>query len=132
MMTLDFRKLALLMIFGFGLAMVTAVAQQAQQNPPAKDQVQQPAEKPPHVDAEPNPEDRKLEQTIQGALQQEPHMAYSRVRVHVTDTEIVLTGVVLTVTARDQAAKIASDHADGRKVTNRIKVNPNTNPGPGL
>lgn len=134
-MTLDFRKLALLMAFSFGLAMLTAAAQQptAQQNPPAQDQTQQqPSEKPPHVDAEPNPEDRKLEQSIQGDLQKDPHMAFSRVRVHVTDTEVILSGTVLTNTARDQAAQVATDHAGGRKITNRIRVNPNVHPGPGL
>jgi osmotically-inducible protein OsmY len=134
MMTLHFRKLALLMIFGLGLAMVTAVAQQSQsqQNPPAQDQVQQPAQKPPHVDVEPNPEDRKLEQSILGALQKDPHMAYSRVSVHVTDQEIVLVGIVLTTTAKDQAEQIATQHAGGRKVTNKIRVNPNVHHGPGL
>jgi osmotically-inducible protein OsmY len=133
-MTLDFRKLALLVVFSLGLAMLTAAAQQqpTQQNPPAQDQAQQPAEKPPHVDVEPNPEDRKLEHTIQGALQQDPHMAYSKVRVHVTDQEIVLIGTVLTGTAKDQAAQIATEHAGGRKVTNKIRVNPNVHPGPGL
>jgi osmotically-inducible protein OsmY len=134
-MTLDFCKLALLMAFSLGVAMVTAAAQQptAQQNPPAQDQTQQqPGEKPPHVDAEPNPEDRKLEQSIQGDLQKDPHMAFSRVRVHVTDEEVQLSGTVLTNTARDQAAQIASQHAGGRKITNRIRVNPNVHPGPGL
>jgi osmotically-inducible protein OsmY len=89
-------------------------------------------EKPPHVDAEPSPADRDLERTIKDALGQDPHMAYSRVSVHVTDKEVVLTGVVLTGTAKGQAAQIASEHAAGRKVTNRLKVNANTHPGSGF
>jgi len=90
------------------------------------------AEKPPHVDAEPSPADRDLERTIKDALGQDPHMAYSRVNVHVDDKAVVLGGVVLTQTAKKQAAKIAREHAAGRKVTNRLRVNANTNPGPGL
>ncbi|HEY4676534.1 MAG TPA: BON domain-containing protein, partial [Candidatus Angelobacter sp.] len=54
------------------------------------------AEKPPHVDAEPSPADRDLERTIKDALGQDPHMAYSRVNVHVDDKAVVLGGVVLT------------------------------------
>jgi osmotically-inducible protein OsmY len=55
-------------------------------------------------------------------------MAYSRVTVHVTDTEVELDGVVLTSTAKEQAAKIATEHAGGRKVKNKLKINPNTHP----
>jgi len=128
------RRLALLMIFSFGLAMITVVAQQpsTQQNPPAQDQAQQPTQPPPHVDVEPSPADRKLEQAISGELQKDPHMAFSRVRVHVTDQEVVLVGTVLTAAAKDQAEQIASQHAEGRKVTNKIRVNPNVHKGPGL
>jgi osmotically-inducible protein OsmY len=126
-------KLALLSIVMF--AAVYALAQQPQsQNPPASDQsqAQQPAEAPPHADAEPNPDDRALEQTIQDDLGKDAHMAYSSVAVHVTDTQIMLTGTVHTSTAKDQAAKIAGEHAGGRKIENHIKVNPNTHPGSGL
>jgi len=128
------RKLALLMIFVFGLAMTTLVAQQpsSQQNAPARDQAQQPTQPPPRVDVEPSPADRKLEQAIQGELQKDPHMTYSRVRVHVTDQEVVLVGVVLTATAKDQAEQIATQQAGGRKVTNKIRVNPQVHHGPGL
>ena len=56
-------------------------------------------------------------------LKQDPHMAYSDVHVHVTDTEVLLRGTVKTQTAKDQAAKIAGAHAAKRKITNRIKVN---------
>jgi osmotically-inducible protein OsmY len=129
-------KLALLSILT--LAAVQALSQSQypapsqSQQPQSQPQAQQPAEAPPHVDAEPNPDDRALEQSIQDELKKDPHMAYSRVAVHVTDTEVMLTGVVLTSSAKEQAAKIAGEHAKGRKVYNRLKVNPNTNPPSGL
>lgn len=98
----------------------------------SQDQAQQPAENPPHVDQQTNPDDRKLESAIKGQFRQDPHMAYSMVRVHVTDNEVLLTGTVLTDTAKDQAAQIATEHAGGRKITNHIRVNPNIHPGPGI
>lgn len=66
------------------------------------------------------------------AIKQDPHMSYSRVRVHVSNTEILLSGVVLTEEAKNQAEQIATDHAGGRKVTNHLKVNPNIHPAPGI
>lgn len=99
---------------------------------PGRGDPPQQAEKPPHVDAEPDPQARNLERTITAAIKQDPHMAYSRVIVHVTDSEVMLSGVVLTNTAKDQAAQIATDHAGGRKINNKIRVNPNTHPGPGI
>lgn len=135
-MAQNFAKIVMLTLLG--LAVAVAVAQAAgqqspsQQNPPASGQAQQPAEKPPHVDQEPNPEDRQLEQTITGDLQKDPHMAYSQVIVRATDKEIVLSGTVLTATAKQNAEDMAQKHADGRKVTNKIRVNPNIHPGPGL
>jgi osmotically-inducible protein OsmY len=123
-------KLALLSTLVF--AGVYAFSQQPQsQNPPASNQFQE-HQPPPHVDAEPNPEDRTLEQSIKDDLGKDEHMAYSNVTVHVTDTEIMLTGTVHTSTAKSQAAKIAGEHAGGRKVENHIKVNPNTHPTAGL
>jgi len=125
---ITFATLAILLVFAIG----RGAAQESQtQNPQTANPSQQ-TEKPPHVSQEPDPASRNLEKTIMDSLQQDPHMAYSRVRVHVTDTEIILSGVVLTATARDQAAQIASQNAGSRKITNRIKVNPNTHPGPGM
>lgn len=121
-------KLAILAILTLLFAVTRAPGRRA---PKALDPPQQ-AQKPPHVDAEPDPQARNLEKTIKDAIKQDPHMAYSRVNVHVTDSEVELSGVVLTNTAKDTAAQIASDHAGGRKVNNKIKVNPNTHPGPGI
>lgn len=128
-----FAKSALVAVVAFSFWSVFALGRQPQaQSSQAQDQAQQQAEKPPHTDTEPQPAARELENTIMDALKQDPHMAYSRVRVHVTDTEVLLTGVVLTATAKDQAAQIATDHAGGRKVVNHIKVNPSTHPAPGI
>jgi Flp pilus assembly secretin CpaC len=125
-------KLAALAILTMSFVVAHAAGQQPQtQNAPAPDQPQQ-TQNPPHVDTQPNPEMRQVEKTITDAFNQDPHMAYSRVKVHATDSEIVLSGVVLTAAAKDQAAQIATDHAGGKKVTNKIKVNPNIHPGPGI
>ena len=119
-------KIALLLALSLTLVTVAAQAQPAaQQKPPAQDQAQQPAEPPPHVDQQTNPDDRKLEQAITGDLRKDPHMAYSHITVHVSDTEVMLTGTVMTQTAKDQAVQIAEQHAEGRKITNRIRINPN-------
>ncbi len=124
-------KLAMPAILTLALAVALAVGQQPQpQISPAPDQAQE--QKPPHVDEQTSPEARALERTITDALSQDPHMAYSRVSVHAVGDEIVLTGTVLTAAAKDQAGKIATDHAAGKKVTNKIRVNPNIHPGPGL
>ena len=126
-------KLAMLATLALALSVAFAVGRQSQpQSAPAQDQAAQQAPPPPHVDVEPDPASRKLEQTIEDAFSQDPYFADSRVSVQVTDTEIVLSGVVLTATAKDHAKKIATDHAGGRKVTDLIKVNPNIQPGPGL
>jgi osmotically-inducible protein OsmY len=126
-------KLALLSILMFAATVALAQQPQSQTLSSAPDhanaQPQEGSSLPPHVDAEPNPEDRTLEQSIQDNLGKDPHMAYSSVAVHVTDTQIMLTGTVHTSTAKDQAAKIAGEHAGGRKIENQIKVNPNTHPG---
>jgi osmotically-inducible protein OsmY len=127
----NFIPLALLSILA--LVAIQALSQQPQsQSPSTPSQAQQPAEAPPHVDQEPNPEDRSLESSIKDELKKDPHMAYSNVRVHVTDTEIMLTGTVQTGTAKTQAAKIAGEHAGSRKIENHLKVNPNMHPGSGL
>jgi len=125
----------IVLFLAFGLVLVAGTAQAppvGQQNPVGPSQAQHPAESPPYVDQETHPDYRRLEQTIMSDLQKDPHLAYSRVTVDVGDTEVILTGVVLTDTAKDHAVQIATQHAQGRKVTNRIRVNPNLNPGPGL
>jgi osmotically-inducible protein OsmY len=127
-------KLALLALFALAAVQASGGQAQSQSQPPPKAEAQyqqpqaQPTEPPPHVDQEPNPADRALEDTIKKDLGQDAHMAYSHVTVHVTDAIVELDGVVLTSTAKDQAAKIAAEHAGGRKIKNKLKVNPNTHP----
>ena len=123
-------KFAILAILGLSFFMARALSQPlAAQN--SQDQPQQ-AQNPPHVDQEPHPSARQLERTIMDEIKQNPHMTDSRVRVHVTDSEILLSGVVLTEEAKSQAEQIATEHAGHRKVTNHIKVNPNIHPAPGI
>ena len=128
-----FANLAIVAVVVMSFWIVLAAGHQSQaQNSQAPSQSQQQTEQPPHMDTESHPSARALEHEIMNALKQDPHMAYSRVRVHVTDTEVLLTGVVVTATAKDQAAQIASEHAGGRKIVNHIKVNANTQPAPGI
>jgi osmotically-inducible protein OsmY len=129
-MRTDRIKLAILAILTLSLAVAVAARQQPQpQISPAQGQAQ---ENPPHVDQQTNPEGRAVEKSITDALNQDPHMAFSKVSVHTSGDEVILTGTVLTSTAKDQAEKIAAEHAGGKKVTNKIRVNPNLHPGPGL
>jgi len=115
--------LAILTLF---LAVALAAGRRPQpQVSPAQGQAQ---ENPPHVDQQTNPEARAVEKSIRDALNQDPHMAFSNVSVHTSGGEIILTGSVLTSAAKDQAEKIATEHAGGTKVTNKIRVNPNIHP----
>jgi osmotically-inducible protein OsmY len=119
-------KLAILAILTLFLAVALAAGQQPQpQISPTQGQAQ---ENPPHVDQQTNPEARAVEKSIRDALNQDPHMAFSSVSVHTSGGEIILTGSVLTSAAKDQAEKIATEHAGGEKVTNKIRVNPNIHP----
>ena len=118
-------KIALLAVLSLALTVAVQAQSGAPPTQPAQDQAQQPAQPPPHVDQQTNPDDRKLEKSITSDLRKDPHMAYSHITVHVSDTEVMLTGTVMTQTAKDQAVQIAEQHAEGRKITNRIRVNPN-------
>src|SRR5260370_41634896 len=116
------------------LSLAAAVAQAAgwespstQNSPASSQQQQQPAERQPHVDQESNPQSQQLEQAIKVDMQQAARTAYSQVTVLATDQEIVLGGTVLTNTAKQEAEYIAQQHANGKKVTNQIRVT-----GPGL
>ena len=123
-----YAKVAALFFLALSFSIARAASVQPSAQPTEASGLQQ-QESPPHVDAEPNPADRQLENTIMTDLKQDPHMAYSDVHVHVTDTEVLLGGTVKTQTAKDQAAKIARAHAAKRKITNSIKVNSSQPPG---
>lgn len=123
-------KFAILAILSLSFFIARVLSQPpAAQN--SQDQPQQ-TQNPPHVDQESHPSARQLERAIMDEIKQNPHMHYSRVRVHVTNSEILLSGVVLTEEAKSQAEQIATEHAGNRKVTNHIKVNPNIHPAPGI
>ena len=126
-MTQTFVRIGILGLLSLAAAMAQAAGQQSpsQQNPPASVH-QQPAERQPHMDLESNPEGQQLEQAIKVDLQQAARTAFSQVTVLATDQEIVLGGTVLTNTAKQEAEYIAQQHANGKKVTNQIRV---TGPG---
>jgi osmotically-inducible protein OsmY len=69
-------------------------------------------------------------QAITEAFKQDP--AFSKVTVNSNAKQITLHGTVTDKAASDRAEQIAQQHASGRKVVNKIKINKNTNPGPGL
>jgi osmotically-inducible protein OsmY len=69
-------------------------------------------------------------QEIQEAFKQDP--AFSKVTVNSDAKQITLHGTVTSKDDHDKAQQIAEQHANGRKVVNKIKINKNTNPGPGL
>jgi len=96
----------------------------AQTSPPPAQTQAQPKQAPPSA--------RSIERAIEDAYRQQPQMHYSRVSVHVTSKEVWLRGVVLTDEAEKLAVQIARDHAAGRKIVDRLKVNPNTHPGAGI
>jgi osmotically-inducible protein OsmY len=73
-----------------------------------------------------------IEHTIKDEIKKDPQMAHSRVTVHVTDAEVVLSGVVLNKDAESRAIQIATDHAGNRKVKDMLKVNKNLHPGTGM
>lgn len=75
---------------------------------------------------------KKIEQEIRTALKHDPHVANAKVGVHASGDAIILSGTVASAEAKDEAEQIANQHANGKKITNRIKVNPNVHPGPGL
>ena len=67
---------------------------------------------------------------IQEAFKQDP--AFSKVTVNSSAKQITLNGTVTSKDDHDKAQQIAEQHANGRKVVNKIKVNKNVHPGPGL
>ena len=111
-----YAQVAALFFLALSFTIARAASSQPSAQPTEASGVQQ-AEQPPHVDAEPNPADRQLENQIKEDLKQDPHMAYSSVGVHVTYKEVLLTGTVMTKTAKRpgcsdcrRARRQAEDH----------------------
>jgi osmotically-inducible protein OsmY len=69
-------------------------------------------------------------QEITEAFKQDP--SFSHVTVNSSAKQITLSGTVASKDDHDKAQQIAEQHANGRKVVNKIKVNKNVHPGPGL
>ena len=72
-----YGKVSALFFLALSFTIAQAASGQPSAQPTAASGVQQ-AEPPPHVDAEPNPGDRQLENKIMDDLKQDPHMAYSK------------------------------------------------------
>lgn len=111
--------------------MARAGAQESQkpQTPPAD---QQQAATPAHASTDSAATDDKgVRKSILTDLNNSHDTAH-RVNVKVTHDEVLLTGTLWSEEAKQQAEKMASDHAAGRKVTNKISVRPPHRPNPGL
>jgi osmotically-inducible protein OsmY len=115
---------------------VAPVCAAGQANPSAQDQQNPNApsaqQSQPSQASTGNPTASKIAREIKTALSQDPHVANSKVGVQASGDEIILTGTVASAEVKDEAEQIATQHANGKKITNRIKVNPNVHPGPGL
>src|SRR5262249_47565714 len=79
-----------------------------------------------------NPSASKVAREIKAALSHDPHVANAKVGVQASGDEIILSGTVASTEVKNEAEQIATQHANGKKITNRIRVNPNVHPGPGL
>jgi osmotically-inducible protein OsmY len=124
-------KFALAILFIWLATTLLAVQASAQYTKPEdKSQAQQTASTAKQTAAAPS--SRTIEHSIKEEIKKDPTMAHSRVTVHVTDDEVVLSGVVLNKDAESRAIQIATDHAGSRKVKDMLKVNPNTHPGSGM
>ena len=64
---------------------------------------------------------KEVKKSILDALNSSDQTAH-RVKVDVEHDQVVLTGNLWSQKAKDQAEKVATDHAGGRKVVNRIRV----------
>jgi len=119
-----FAFLALL----FVMARAGAQESKSPQTPPADQQAAQPA----HASSDSAATDDKgVRKSILTDLNNSHDTAH-RVNVKVTHDEVLLTGTLWTQQAKDEAEKMATEHAAGRKVTNKISVRPPHRPNPGL
>jgi osmotically-inducible protein OsmY len=63
-----------------------------------------------------------VQNSIQSALQKDPSLANANINVQVSGKTVELIGTVPTKDAKDAAARIAKENANGLKVKNSIKV----------
>jgi osmotically-inducible protein OsmY len=133
-----FVRLTTLAFLTFFFVMANAGAQESkspqappdQQHAPSADQQQ--AAQPAHASNDSAATDDKgVRKSILTDLNKSHDTAH-RVNVKVTHDEVLLTGTLWTQQAKDEAEKMATEHAAGRKVTNKISVRPPHRPNPGL
>lgn len=133
-----FFRLTTLALLALFFVMARAGAQESKnpQAPPA-DQQQSPsadqqAAQPAHASTDSTATDDKgVRKSILTDLNNSHDTAH-RVTVKVTHDEVLLTGTLWSQGAKDQAEKAATEHAAGRKVTNKISVRPPHHQNPGL
>ena len=116
-----------LLILSFTLARAAS-----QQNPPAQDQQNPSAPSQRAQQPGSSADAHQAQKSIQSTFNQDPNHSFRNVRVQETESEIILSGTVTTADLKSQAEQIANQSAGGKKITNRIRVNPNVHPGPGL
>ncbi len=106
-MTKHYRKLAIILLIGAGLAL-------AQLTPRVQPSPSQPQ----------NRQERSVdvETRIQSALQQDSLLSHSPVSVRVTNTMVELSGTVSTDAAKTAADIIARAEAGNRQISNLITV----------
>jgi osmotically-inducible protein OsmY len=129
----SFAKVALLAVLSLGFT-TAAVAQgeySGSQQKPDKDQSSSSQQKPDQDQSvQQKTEAQAPAQEIQEAFKQDP--AFSKVTVNSDAKQITLHGTVTSKDDHDKAQQIAEQHANGRKVVNKIKINKNVHPAPGL
>ena len=68
----------------------------------------------------------EVQQQIQQGLNSEPALRNSKVRVHVDENSVILTGTVSTEEQHDRALRIAQSYAGDRKIVDKINLTQQT------
>ena len=61
-------------------------------------------------------------QEVQQALQEQPTLASTKIRVSANNTSVVLSGVVANEDQHQRALRVAALHANGLRIVDHIKV----------
>jgi osmotically-inducible protein OsmY len=69
---------------------------------------------------------QEIQQQITSHLGSEPGLDHTNVAAHVSDSSVVLTGVVGSEEQHDLALRIAESYAGDRKLVDKIKVQQQT------
>ena len=100
--------------FVFALILMLAAALVAQQ--PGSDQAQPPSGT--------NPQPAHVQQDIQQAWRSQSDLRQANLNAQVSRGAVTLTGTVATEQQRQMALQVATMHASGMKIVNKIKVQP--------